>query len=256
MNGPTWNSGIGDHALASGAADDDCRLERPSRPRSGPRPGRPGRASRRSSRGCGRPGRRSLPRRPRRPGTAGASRSEFSRSTWRVSAPIRISLPSSADVRELVEVVDVDQVLGGREPELHHRDQAVAAGDDPRARADALQRCDRAIDARRTLVVTRRWGLHQLFPPGWSDGHPAAHARVFARLVLDRRVGPDDRRARHLRRASTAGRPGRAVAPPGSRARHCAAPARSGSRPRSVPHGRAVRASACPSCRPRRSAGP
>ena len=47
-----------------------------------------------------------------------------------------------ADVRELREVVDVDQVLGIREPQLHHRQQAVPAGDDraPRSRASAATR--------------------------------------------------------------------------------------------------------------------
>ena len=37
-----------------------------------------------------------------------------------------------ADVGELREVVDVDQVLGVGQPELHHRQQAVAARDDAR----------------------------------------------------------------------------------------------------------------------------
>ena len=37
-----------------------------------------------------------------------------------------------ADVGQLGELVDVDQVLGVGQPQLHHRQQAVAAGDDAR----------------------------------------------------------------------------------------------------------------------------
>src|SRR5262249_29427476 len=69
-----------------------------------------------------------------------------------------------ADVGELVlEIVDVDQVCGSREPQLHHREQAVASGDDPSPGPDALERRDHALDARRALVVTWCRGLHQWF---------------------------------------------------------------------------------------------
>ena len=66
-----------------------------------------------------------------------------------------------ADVGELREVVDVDQVLGAGEPQLHHRQQAVAAGDDPRLGAEPLERRDGALDARRTLVLEWRGGLQR-----------------------------------------------------------------------------------------------
>ena len=82
-----------------------------------------------------------------------ASSSDFSRSTCRVSAPIRISSPCSRMYASSVEIVDVDQVLGVRQPELHHRQQAVPAGDDARLRAEPLQRRDRALDAGRALVL-------------------------------------------------------------------------------------------------------
>src|ERR671935_1836172 len=77
--------------------------------------------------------------------------------------------PLFADVGELGEVVDVDQQLGLREAQLHHRQQAVAAGDDPGVRADALERGDRALEARRALVVKRRWSLHSASPPSWQS---------------------------------------------------------------------------------------
>ena len=89
----------------------------------------------------------------RKSGKCSASSSDFSRSTWRVSAPIRDLAVLLADVGELGEVVDVDQVLGVREPQLHHRQQAVSARDDARLGAEPLQRCDRALDAGRALVL-------------------------------------------------------------------------------------------------------
>src|SRR5829696_1713089 len=57
------------------------------------------------------------------------------------------------DVGELGEVVDVDQVLRVRQPELHHRQQAVTAGDDSRLRTEPLERLDGAVNAGRTLVL-------------------------------------------------------------------------------------------------------
>ena len=65
-----------------------------------------------------------------------------------------------ADVLQLREVVDVDQPRRLREPQLHHRQQAVAAGDDPRVLV-RFQRRDRALQARRPLVLKRCWGLHR-----------------------------------------------------------------------------------------------
>ena len=45
----------------------------------------------------------------------------------------------SVDVAELVgEAVDVNQVLRRRQPQLHHRQQAVAAGEQARFRSELL----------------------------------------------------------------------------------------------------------------------
>ena len=52
-----------------------------------------------------------------------------------------------------MEIVDVDQVLGIREAQLHHREQAVPAGDDPRLGAKPLQRLNGALDAGGTFVL-------------------------------------------------------------------------------------------------------
>jgi len=54
---------------------------------------------------------------------------------------------------QLREVVDVDQVLGAGQPQLHHRQQAVPAGDDSRVGAEPPKGCNGALDAGRSLVL-------------------------------------------------------------------------------------------------------
>ena len=53
------------------------------------------------------------------------------------------------------QVVDVDQVLGVGEPQLHHGQQAVAAGHDPRLVPEPFQQRDGVIHARRPRVLDR-----------------------------------------------------------------------------------------------------
>ena len=55
------------------------------------------------------------------------------------SARRRAAVALAADEVELGQVVDVDQPLGPGQPELHHRQQAVPAGDDPRLGAVAFE---------------------------------------------------------------------------------------------------------------------
>ena len=85
---------------------------------------------------------------------------------------------------------------GVRQPQLHHRQQAVAAGDDPRLGAEPLERRDRALDAGRTLVLEWRGGLQRApLRSGALGGQPLARrADVLALLVLHGRVGADHRR--------------------------------------------------------------
>jgi DNA-binding transcriptional LysR family regulator len=52
-------------------------------------------------------------------------------------------------------VVDVDEELGSGEPQLHHRQQAVPAGDDARLRPQAFEQRDGVLDARRAFVLER-----------------------------------------------------------------------------------------------------
>ena len=114
-----------------------------------------------------------------------------------------------ADVGEVGEVVDVDQVRGLGEPQLHHRQQAVAAGDDPRLRAEPLERRDRALDAGRTFVLEWRGGLHgapllrqDCLAGNRLRGWPMSSRRSYC----SGRFGADDRRARQLRGARLAAR--------------------------------------------------
>ena len=104
------------------------------------------------------------------------------------------------DVGELVEVVDVDQALGIGEPQLHHRQQAVAAGQDAGLGPVFLQELDRVLDARRPLVLDRPGCLHLQDPPpsthpsdglASSDaGPPSAPASVPITGDLGRCFGP------------------------------------------------------------------
>ena len=64
------------------------------------------------------------------------------------------------DVGQVGQVVDVDQHLGPGEPQLHHRQQAVAAGDEPGLRSVAFQQGERVVNGAGTLVVERRGCLH------------------------------------------------------------------------------------------------
>ena len=61
-----------------------------------------------------------------------------------------------------VEIVDVDQVLGSGESQLHHRQQAVPPGNEPGLRAQPIQQRDGVVDAGRALVLERRWNLHEI----------------------------------------------------------------------------------------------
>jgi hypothetical protein len=69
------------------------------------------------------------------------------------------------DVAQLaVEIVDVDQVFRVGQPELHHRKQAVAAGEEPGGAPQPLQQPESMIDTGGTLVFQRGRNLHATPP--------------------------------------------------------------------------------------------
>ena len=137
--GPRWNSRTGTSRLPPGPRMHRGRARAPRTRRTGPRTGRPGRASRRPCRGCARSGRRSPARRRGRSGSARRRPADSSS----VGVPGQRAddevVAVDADVGELGEVVDVDQRVGSGQPQLHHRQQAVPAGDDPGLGAELLQ---------------------------------------------------------------------------------------------------------------------
>jgi hypothetical protein len=64
------------------------------------------------------------------------------------------------DVPQLGDVVDVDQPLGPGEPQLHHRQQAVPAGDDAGLGTVAFEQFEHVGDAGGADVVERSRYLH------------------------------------------------------------------------------------------------
>ncbi len=57
-----------------------------------------------------------------------ATRSENSRSRWRVIAPTSIAVGGVADIGQALDPVEVDDVVGLHEAEVEHRHQRLAAG--------------------------------------------------------------------------------------------------------------------------------
>ncbi len=79
-----------------------------------------------------------------------------------------------ADVAEHVrQRVDVDHVLGLGDAQLHHRQQAVAAGEQPGFWSERFEQRKRLLDARRTLIPKRCWDLQDsslVSPPRPASG--------------------------------------------------------------------------------------
>ena len=84
---------------------------------------------------------------PARWGTARRPRPIPASVVWRVRAPTLSVFAVAQDEVEFVEVVDVDQPFRPGQPELHHRQQAVAAGDDPRLGTVACEKFQRVVHA-------------------------------------------------------------------------------------------------------------
>src|SRR5262249_12064996 len=96
-----------------------------------------------------------------------------------------ISTGGHPDVAELAEPVDVDQRLRLREPELHHRDQAVPPGQDPGFRAEPGQQGNRVLDAGCLLVLDVRRNLQHGLPACIAPWHaPRVYERLDTRDVM------------------------------------------------------------------------
>ena len=126
-----------DRARAARAARLAPSPRRPAAPSPSRPAGRRGRASRPRCRGCARSDRRSAARRRRACGSLPLRTLDRSQALWRTSAPIAEPAVLLLELVEAIDPVDVDQRLGSREPQLHQRDQALAAGDHLRLVAEA-----------------------------------------------------------------------------------------------------------------------
>ena len=93
----------------------------------------------------------------------------------------------------VVQVVDVDEVLRGGQPELHHRQQAVPPGDHPGLLAQPLEEPDGVLDAGGPGVLDRRGHLHAVIVGSRSR---ALGARTAPQQT--RPAGPDPARVPRL----------------------------------------------------------
>ena len=95
-------------------------------------------------------------------------------------------VPVDRDVRQVGELVDVDEQLRRREPQLHHRDEAVAPGDQARLRPVPHEQPDGVLDARGAEVLERRWHLHGSPHVGaHRDQRNGARTRPLNRSLID-----------------------------------------------------------------------
>jgi len=137
-------------------------------------------------RGCAPAGRRSRsPRRGRRePARELVGLEQVAVPCQRADAHLAALL---ADVAQLgLERVDVDEVLRRGEPQLHHRQQRLSSGDEPRLGSQAFEQRDRFLHAGGAGVVERRGHLHGAAPlSGTSPGEESysCHARGSKQFV-------------------------------------------------------------------------
>jgi hypothetical protein len=102
------------------------------------------------------------------------------------------------DVPQLGDVVDVDDPLRPGQPQLHHGQQAVPAGDDAGLGTVAFEQFEHVADARGADVVERSRHLHGGTP---SPTGPDAGALVEGELVPRARAcqHPDNRPVMRVR---------------------------------------------------------
>ena len=87
--------------------------------------------------------------------------------------------PLGADLAQLLDPADVDQMLGRRQAQLHGRQQAVAPGEQAGVVAVLLQQAHRLVEGGGTMVLeARRNHLSLLLSCRWRTGWPATPAAV------------------------------------------------------------------------------
>src|SRR5205807_2218816 len=67
---------------------------------------------------------------------------------------------------QLLQILQVDQMLRPSQSELHHRNQAVSAGDNPRVFAVLRQKPERLVERAGPMIGERR-RYHSRSPPRW-----------------------------------------------------------------------------------------
>ena len=83
-----------------------------------------------------------------------------------------------ADALEVADAAEVDEMGRRRQPQLHHRDEAVAAGERPGVLAEIGEQGDGFVDGFRAVVGECAWNHGFLpgrlsrsgSPPGGADG--------------------------------------------------------------------------------------
>src|ERR1700730_6049684 len=82
---------------------------------------------------------------------------------------------STPDKIEFEKIVDVDQMTGAGEPQIQHRSETLAAGEQFRVAPQAAQGRERIGNRLRPMIVEWRW-LHRVTRPSWRRFRRRTHA--------------------------------------------------------------------------------
>ncbi len=125
----------------------------------------------------------------------------------------------AADVAELAQVVDVDQVLGRGQAQLHHRQQAVTARHHPRLAAELREQPQRLVDAGSPGGSRTVPGTCMASPPFRGHGGVVAPRGIEAGTTCGAAQGRIKRTVNIAPRTDGAGVTDDALAAPGLRGR-------------------------------------
>ena len=94
-------------------------------------------------------------------GSLSATSADNSTARWRVIAPMQTTSPWSFDIGQIRNAIEVDDDRRRREPKVHHRNEALAAGQQTDIGAIRLQQRQRLVDRGRRMIVKAR-RLHRV----------------------------------------------------------------------------------------------